>query len=309
MNGFFTLAHLSDIHLAPARPYYGHLQAKRLLGMLNWHRTRRRQHLASTLAAIVTDALAQAPDHVAVTGDLVNVGLASEHAAAARWLAELGPAGSVTAVPGNHDIYVDMAHGDGIGRWQAFMAGDAETVGREPYPFVRRLGPIALVGLNSALPTPLFHAFGRLGASQLASLDGLLARLGEEGRVRIVLIHHPPLTGQAAPRAALQDAPELAAVLRRRGAEIVLHGHNHRASLAHVEGPAGPIPVVGVPSASLGIAHGRQMLARYNLYRFAPEPGAPIELVERGLAVPGGPVVELARRMLSRPELVRPPLG
>jgi len=299
MDGNLTLAHLSDIHMPPARPYLGHFHAKRILGMLNWHHRRRRQHLTSTLDTIVADLRRESPDHIAVTGDLVNVGLSSEHEAAGRWLASLGPPERVTAVPGNHDIYVDMVLARGIGHWQAFMSDDEPLPSKAPFPFVRRLGHVALIGLNSALPTPLFHAYGRLGPDQLARLGPLLSRLGEEGLVRVVLIHHPPLPGLAHHRSALQDAAALAGVLRRHGAELVLHGHNHRAMLSFAEGPTRAIPVVGVPSASIGLAHGHQSLARYNLLSISPRPGAPIELVERGIAVPGGPVIEIGRRVLD----------
>ncbi len=299
MDGNFTLAHLSDIHLPPGRRYLGHYQAKRVLGMLNWHRRRRRHHLASTLATIVADLRREAPDHITVTGDLVNVGLPSEHEAANRWLASLGPPERVTAVPGNHDIYVDMALARGIGHWQAFMADDEPVSAKDPFPFVRRLGHVALIGLNSALPTPLFHAFGRLGPDQLDRLGPILSRLDDEGLVRVVLIHHPPLPGLAHHRSALQDAAALTDVLHRHGAELVLHGHNHRAMLSFAAGPTRAIPVVGVPSASIGLAHGHQPLARYNLFSIIPRPGAPIEMIERGIAVPGGPVIEIGRRFLD----------
>jgi 3',5'-cyclic AMP phosphodiesterase CpdA len=298
MDTTFTLAHLSDVHLPPVRPYLGHYHAKRVLGMLNWHRRRRRQHLASTLSAIVADMLRQAPNHVVVTGDLVNVGLSSEHEAAKSWLASLGPPGGVTAIPGNHDIYVDMALTQRGDHWRAFMADDEPLDAKAPFPFVRRVGHVALIGLNSALPTPLFHAFGRLGHDQLDRLGPILVRLGEKGLTRVVLIHHPPLPGLAGARSALQDAAALAEVLREHGAELVLHGHNHRPMLTYAPGPDGPVPVVGVPSASMGRTHGQQSLARYNLYCIPARPGAPIEMIERGLAVPAGPVVEISRQVL-----------
>ena len=297
-GGVLTLAHLSDIHLPPPRAYRGHYQAKRLLGMLNWQR-RRRQHLASTLAEIVADVRASSPDHIAVTGDLVNVGMSAEHEAARRWLASLGEPDRVTAIPGNHDIYVEMALARGIGHWQAFMADDAPLDSKAPFPFVRRLSGVALIGLNSALPTPLFHAFGRLGSEQIERLGEILRDLGSEGVVRVVLIHHPPLVGQARERAALQDAAQLTDVLHRYGAELVLHGHNHRAMRALTPGPVRPIPVVGVPSASQGFVEGRRTLARYNLYRIAADPAVPIEMIERGLALPSGPIVEIARHRLD----------
>jgi 3',5'-cyclic AMP phosphodiesterase CpdA len=297
-NGVLTLAHLSDIHLPPPRAYRGHYQAKRILGMLNWQR-RRRQHLSPTLAAIVADMQMSGPDHIAVTGDLVNVGMSSEHEAARRWLASLGPPERVTAIPGNHDIYVEMALARGIGHWQAFMADDAPLDSKAPFPFVRRLGGVALIGLISALPTPLFHAFGRLGPEQIERLGDILRDLDSAGLVRVVLIHHPPLVGQSRERAALQDAARLTDVLRLCGAELVLHGHNHRAMRALTPGPKRPIPVIGVPSASQGLVEGRRTLARYNLYRIAADPASPIEMIERGLALPSGPIVEIAQHRLD----------
>jgi 3',5'-cyclic AMP phosphodiesterase CpdA len=126
-------------------------------------------------------------------------------------------------------------------------------------------------------------------------LDKLLA----DGLVRVVLIHHPPLPGQASRRRGLQDAAALEGVLQRSGAELVLHGHNHLDMQAVRTWSAGRIPVVGVASASAARVHGRERLGRYNLFRFEKDACGPrITLVGRGLASPGGPVVELERRVL-----------
>jgi hypothetical protein len=40
-----------------------------------------------------------------------------------------------------------------------------------PFPFVRRRGPLALIGVSSAVPTPPLMATGRLGRAQLDALD------------------------------------------------------------------------------------------------------------------------------------------
>ena len=107
----FVLAHLSDPHLGPIpTPRLTELINKRGLGLINWYRKRHRHHRADVLDAIVCDMQAQSPDHTAVTGDLVNVSLESEFAAAARWLAQVGTPEQVTLVPGNHDAYI-RAHG------------------------------------------------------------------------------------------------------------------------------------------------------------------------------------------------------
>ena len=297
----FTLAHLSDVHLGPL-PRLGprHWNAKRALGFLNWHRSRKRCHLAATLDAILADLEAQQPDHIAVTGDLVNIGLPAEYVAAEAWLRGLGDPERVTVVPGNHDIYTTLRADPGVGRWQAYMTSTANGATLASFPFVRRFGPIALIGLNSAVPMPPLQAGGRLGAAQLQRLGRLLDRLGGEGATRVVLIHHPPLPGLASPRKALEDAAELQAMLAAHGAELALHGHNHCSMINECRSGSRAIPVVGVPSASLGRPQKDETLARYHLYRFASSgPDQPIELIARGLAQPGGPVIEIGRRTLG----------
>jgi 3',5'-cyclic AMP phosphodiesterase CpdA len=306
MSEIVTVAHLTDVHLGPVAgfgPRYWNL--KRALGYLNWTRSRRRAHLGEVLERIVADLLAQAPDHVAVTGDLVNIGLPQEHVAALAWLERLGPPDRVTVVPGNHDIYSRIGRDPGTRRWERYMGPDAEgrayAEAGAHFPFVRVLaGRLALVGVNSAVPTPPLLALGRIGRRQLARLEAILERLGQEGMFRLVLVHHPPLVGQAGAARGLSDAAGLEAVLARRGAELVIHGHNHFNMLAWHDWRAGRIAVVGAPSASHGGHHGREPLARYNLYRVAPASRS-IELVGRGLAEPGGRVVELERRTLSAP--------
>ena len=100
----FLLAHLSDVHLAPMPGLpLSHINVKRALGAANWWRHRRHVHTREVLDAIVADMRAQHPHHVAVTGDLVNLGLPAEHVAALRWLEMLGPPSQVSVVPGNHD--------------------------------------------------------------------------------------------------------------------------------------------------------------------------------------------------------------
>jgi 3',5'-cyclic AMP phosphodiesterase CpdA len=314
-----TVAHLTDVHLGPFTgfvPRYWNL--KRGLGYLNWVRKRRHDHQRAVLDRIVADMARQRPDHIAVTGDLANIGLPQEHIEGLAWLESLGPPGRVTAIPGNHDNYSRIGRDPGTRRWADYMRSDArgsvyagDGTGR---PFVRVLGDVALIGVDSTLPTPPLLAWGLVGVTQLARLEGILQSLRSDGLFRLVLIHHPPLPGQADRARALRDAGDLEAVLERAGAELVIHGHNHRNMLAWLprmpgaagrdgEG-AGRTAVVGAPSASLGRRHGREALARYNLYGIARNSAAGrqvwhVELVGRGLAEPGGPVVELERRHLT----------
>ena len=271
----FTLAHLSDLHVTPIRG--GSLwdfANKRALGRLSWLRKRRHEHRPEILGGLLADLDRQGPDHVALTGDLTNVGLRSEIEAALPWLRALGGPSRVSLVPGNHDAYAAPVEPRGFAPWNDYMGepGIEIDASRYRFPYVRRAGPIALIGLSSAIPTPVGLASGRLGSEQLEDLEARLEALGREPCCRVVLIHHPPVGAGQAPRRRLTDAPALRAVLARQGAELILHGHIHRPSVERIEGPAGPIPVVGVASSSArGRKPGRR--ASYHLYRFDPAAG------------------------------------
>src|SRR5262245_21702804 len=245
----FTLAHLSDPHLAPLpTPRLADLASKRILGYLHWRRTRHRIHRAERLDLLVGDLKAQAPDHIAVTGDLVNIALAAEFPQARAWLDRLGPPRDVTLVPGNHDAYVRAALALHAPHWDDFMRGDDTAAFAAQFPFVRRRGPLAIIGLSTAVPTAPFMASGRLGTTQIGRLEELLTRLA--GHFRVVLIHHPPGRTRSGRLKRLTDAAALRAALARHSAELVLHGHDHVDALDWLEGPRGPIAALGVPSAS-----------------------------------------------------------
>lgn len=304
MSETVTLAQLSDVHLAPISGLgLRHLNVKRGLGYVNWRRSRSRVHQRASLDLVVADMLAQAPDHIAVTGDLINLGLPAEYEAAHMWLQTLGSPEAVTVIPGNHDIYTHIGGDPGVARWAEYMRADDWGArfgagGDNGFPFVRRIGPAALICLNSAVETPPFVAAGKLGPRQLAALPEILQRTEQDGLVRIVLIHHPPLPGQAPPRRALRDAEALAQVLTAHGAELVLHGHNHRDMHFDFEWARGRIPVLGVGSGSAGRVHKAEPLGRYHLLRIARVEGEPrIELTTRGLDSAGG-VAQIAHRRI-----------
>ena len=299
-----TVAHLTDVHLGPIAgftPRYWNL--KRALGYANWLRNRRHSYQRPVLDRLVADLAAQAPDHIAITGDLTNIGLPQEHINALAWFESVGTPDRVSVIPGNHDIYSRLGADPGSARWAAYMTSDAQGAAHaghgEAFPFVRMLGPVALIGTNSAVPTPPLVASGRLGDEQLARLAAVLDRLAAAGAFRLVLIHHPPLPGQAKRYRDLEDATALEAILTRHGAELVIHGHNHHNMLAWcVTGAGTKVPIVGAPSSALAQPHKAEPLARYNLYRIAGPPWT-IELTGRGLERPGGPIVELERRVLQ----------
>jgi 3',5'-cyclic AMP phosphodiesterase CpdA len=289
----FKLAHLSDPHLAPLPwPNPLELLSKRGLGYINWLRKRRSIHRPEALAALVADLTRQAPDHIAVTGDLVSLSLSKEFGPALAWLKTLGSPREVTAIPGNHDAYVRAAAASATTQWAPYMSGDAA----ESFPFVRRRGPVALIGLSTSLPTLPLAATGMLHGDQLDRLGAILSQAGGDGAFRVVLIHHPPTEGTNYFR-RLTNAARLRDVLQQHGAELVLHGHHHKASLDFLPGPQSRIAVIGVPSAS-GAPGRHDEPAGYNLYEIDGAPGAwRCTMIVRGLQSDGS-LSETRRELL-----------
>jgi 3',5'-cyclic AMP phosphodiesterase CpdA len=254
----FKLAHISDWHIA-SQPRAAELIGKRGLGFINWHRKRKSVHRPDILAATVQDLKASAPDHIAVTGDLVNLSLPDEYNRARGWLQTLGTPNNVTLVPGNHDVYVRGVIPSPAAYWGDYMRGDD---GIDRFPFLRRRGNVALIGLSTAVPTAPLLATGRLGKAQLARLLEMLDQT--RGLFRVVLIHHPPVSKRHLRR--LTDAKDLRDVLADKGAELLLHGHDHCRGVVWLEGQKKKTPSVGTPSASARVPHGEENAAGYNIF-------------------------------------------
>lgn len=275
------------------------LASKRVFGYVNWHRNRAHAFDDRILEMLVDDIHAQQPDHIAVTGDLVNLALRDEIVAARDWLRRLGEPTHVSVTPGNHDAYVPGAAQQVVEYWRQFMGSDDAPDDGARFPFVRRRGPVAIVGLSSAVATAPLMATGRIGSDQAATLGDHLAALAEEARFRVVLLHHPPASRSAGWTKRLVGAGLLRAAIARHGAELVLHGHNHRTQVAQIAGASAPVPVVGAAAASKSPRRGRPG-GSYNLYRIDNAAGQfTCTMIERGVRQTGGKVETLSERNLT----------
>jgi 3',5'-cyclic AMP phosphodiesterase CpdA len=171
----FSVGHLSDLHTTPVvvrNP--AELFNKRFFGWLSWQIRRRKIHLDSVLDALIDDLADTAPDHLVVTGDLVNISLESEFPVAKKWLERLGTSDDVSLVPGNHDAYIEVPQAVSWDLWSEYIRSDSdsgcqsrETAAlrdpRDAFPTLRVRGPVAVVGVCSALPTPSLQATGTVG--------------------------------------------------------------------------------------------------------------------------------------------------
>jgi 3',5'-cyclic AMP phosphodiesterase CpdA len=157
-----------------------------------------------------------------------------------------------------------------------------------------------MIGVSTAVASPPLMATGRLGAQQADRLSELLAQLGDERLFRVVLIHHPLESEPRRRRERLLDAALFRDALAKAGAEIVLHGHEHLASVTWLEGPSRRIPAIGVPSASAATG-GRWEPAGYNLYRIDGSANAwRCEMITRGFRPGADTISEIDRRVLVR---------
>jgi len=267
----FRLAQVSDPHFQSFRNLkLRDLLGKRALGGLNLLLMRRRKHNMALLQALLEDLPSRGVDHLALTGDMCNIALESEWAAALRWIeATKLPADRVTVIPGNHDAYVHKVVRDGVFERMFAAYQTAELRAEDAtYPFVRLRGDVALVCTSTGVPTGDTGAWGRVGESQLVRLESLLTTAEVKSRRRVVLIHHPPLVNRHGEERNLRDRTALQALLERTGADLVLHGHDHRDYFNNLPGPGGTrIPVVGAGSASYDGPPDRR--SRYHIFEIA----------------------------------------
>ncbi len=223
-----------------------------------------------------------------VTGDLVNLALDGEIEMARHWLETLGPPEDVSVVPGNHDAYVPGALDKACRAWAAWMTGDGvnSPVDRNSFPYLRVRGKVALIGVSTARATAPFMANGFFMEGQAKRLGRMLDATAGRGLFRVVMIHHPPLRGAVPQHKRLFGIDRFAKLMRRHGAELILHGHSHLPTLSLMDGRDATIPVVGVAAAGQAPG-GKHPAAQYNLLGIDGEPANwRITLTQRGLTGP-----------------------
>ena len=277
-----TFAHLSDLHITPIRFRHIPLRLdKRPLAWLKWLLKRSKEHRPEVLEALIADLETQQPDHIVVTGDLTNIGLEDELRSAVSWLQRLGDPDSVSLIPGNHDTYTSASQAKVWNYWHDYLRSDtppsSPITSDDPttlFPTLRIRDGIAFIGVCSGRPTNILHATGLIGTEQLARLEAVLQSLKDTSLCRVVLMHHPPTQAGLSQRRCLRDAEAVQKVLASAGAELILHGHTHHATLTTIPRQADkddtpPIPIVGVRSSS-ALSNRPKRTSQYHLYQIEP---------------------------------------
>lgn len=279
------IAHLSDLHMLCMEGALPHrFLNKRLTGYLNLRFRRSAVHKPFAVRAVAREIRRLGVDHVVITGDVSNLALEGEFDLVRALLdQELGlPPDRVSIVPGNHDAYTKGAHRSARFQraFQPFIQSDLpELAALGPFPFVRLRGPVAIIGMSTALPRLPLIASGAFGHAQLKALDRVLMHPEVRDRTPVVLQHHPWHNPESPSKRLLQgleDADAEWTLLRRLGRGLLLHGHLHRRILRTLVTDHGHLHAVGATSASL-LDESDEKMAGFNLYEIGA--GGAIETI------------------------------
>ncbi|WP_455476427.1 metallophosphoesterase family protein [Bartonella sp. B17] len=262
----FYLAHISDVHLSPLpQPSLLELFGKRLTGYLNWQKKRKGQMETNVLEILINILNEKNPDHIVISGDLVNLALDKEFKQAHTWLLNQGDPRNISLTFGNHDAYVRGTFRKACALFQPWIKGDLPQKNDLPFPYMRIRDNIAIIGASSAIATPPFQASGYFGRKQAKILSQLLNEAAERNLFRVVMIHHPPFYHATYWHKKLWGIGRFLEVIKNNGCELILHGHTHLPTLNIIEGKMGRVPIIGVSSASQAFGD-KKPPAGFNLF-------------------------------------------
>jgi 3',5'-cyclic AMP phosphodiesterase CpdA len=172
------------------------------------------------------------PDLVVISGDFTQRARTEQFEEACQFLERLKDAGhEVLGVPGNHDVPLY----DVLRRFLSPLTRYRRYIDDSLCPF-HELPGAAVLGINTA--RSLTVKDGRINEDQVAHIQQTFARTPVE-TVRILVTHHPLF---ALP---VGDGPDLGKPIGRQhlalgavadaGVDLLLAGHNHRASAHHAK--------------------------------------------------------------------------
>jgi len=172
----------------------------------------------------------EAPDLVVVSGDFTQRARTEQFREACEFLERLRDAGhAVLGVPGNHDVPLY----DVLRRFLSPLTRYRRFIDDDLCPF-HELPGVAVLGINTA--RSLTFKDGRISHEQMEFIRKTFSNTDPKA-MRVLVTHHPLF---ALP---VGDGPELGKAIGRQehaldaisdaGVDILLAGHNHRASAHH----------------------------------------------------------------------------
>lgn len=272
------LGHISDLHILKLdNPRPWEFLNKRLVGGANLLFNRSKSHSSG----VVREALRHLDedsgvDHIAITGDLSNLALASEFAEAADILGDIADCDTrVSVVPGNHDYYTyETARSQRFERYfSRFMQSDLPSYRTQAgYPYCKLIDDhVAIIGMNSAIPSPPLFAIGEVDKRQIEATAALLDDPKVRDRYKVVMIHHhlmPFEHSRVEYSRRLVNAEAVLEMMRWHDVDLAIHGHNHHFAtleIPHLRGQ-GTLRICEAGSTSVGTYDDPYFGGKFNVY-------------------------------------------
>jgi len=172
------------------------------------------------------------PELVVISGDFTQRARTEQFQQACRFLDRLREAGhEVIGVPGNHDIPLY----DVLRRFLSPLARYKRFIDETLCPFID-LSDTTVLGINTA--RSLTFKDGHISKEQIRFIRDSFAQT-EPGKVRLLVMHHPlfalPVGEGPALADPMRDNERALDVISELGVDLLLAGHNHRASVHHAE--------------------------------------------------------------------------
>ena len=182
------------------------------------------------VAAVEGEVDKAAPDLVIVSGDFTQRAKTEQFQEACRFLERLREAGhEVLGVPGNHDVPLY----DVLRRFMSPLTRYRRYIDETLCPF-HQLPGAAVLGINTA--RSLTFKDGRINREQIDYVRDSFARV-PAGTPKVLVTHHPLFALPVDSGGALGEPigrQELALdAINELGVDLLLAGHNHRASTHH----------------------------------------------------------------------------
>jgi len=214
------------------------------------------------------------PDLVVVSGDLTQRARDAQFAAAHAFLVGLGL--PLVVVPGNHDLPLFPFWRRLTGPFERYR----RHFGRERLPSYLD-GELAVVGVVT--PHASLWKRGRLAAPQLARIAERFAAT-PTGRLRVVVAHHPIVTGADPQAERAHGASAALAALRACAVDVVLAGHHHRSWSGGDAGTArGAVGTRAMVMVHAGTAVSDRRRHETNAYNLLCSDGPRLEVTIRSL--------------------------
>lgn len=193
-----------------------------------------RKDTARAREVLLSDLAEQKVDHVVITGDITNVASKAELQIAEVYVRKLRSICGVTLVPGNHDVNIQrMAALGENGKLDRYLEYFGDGRRRYQFPFMRTIGDLCLIALDSTCFNPFLNSRGAISEGQIDRLNDALQRSEVRDVFKVLLIHHhvkpAPRRNKLTERfLALSNVDELLSLAKDNNVGLILHGHEHR---------------------------------------------------------------------------------